>query len=270
MLGWLIEKTKMAKLAGQWYDATGLNPGDRGQIGTLASSLIKNKLFRVEDAWLAALVNWTFNSPHPEFKFLLANGILRFLDIYEYIIPFDPELRVSARQVANTIVGDGVLSGYPDSASKNYFPKTLLEERDITPRNLPPGTRVSLASSTGCKDEKPLSGLAKELYDKMLDDVAPEASLAGEPPNILRNPPISTLSILAEKTSGDFKTCCHCGRQVSIEAEVCDSIYCGLDPDQETMKKYGINFENGKYKFIDHYFSKRRDAIKFAKMKIKN
>lgn len=39
MFGWIKEKTAFAKIAGKWYDATNLNPGDNGQISALASSL---------------------------------------------------------------------------------------------------------------------------------------------------------------------------------------------------------------------------------------
>ena len=100
MLGWIKEKTTFAKIAGQWYDATNMNPGDNGKISVFASTLVKNHFLRAEDAWLTALVNCTFNSPYPEFRFLLANGIIRFLDIYEFIIPFDPEAKAISREVA--------------------------------------------------------------------------------------------------------------------------------------------------------------------------
>ena len=128
MLGWLKEKTKFANIAGKWYDATRLNPGDGGQISIFASSLIKNNSFRAEDAWLTALVDWTLNSPHPEFRFLLANGIIRFLDIHGHLIPFDPAAKETARIVANGVIQEGILSGYPDAASKNYF----YDEKDVS------------------------------------------------------------------------------------------------------------------------------------------
>ncbi|MDO9625150.1 MAG: hypothetical protein Q7J46_14300 [Pseudomonas sp.] len=135
MIGWLVERSKMVALAGKWFDATNLNPGDSGQIATFASNLIKSQGCRVEDAWLTGVVNWTFNCPAPEFRFLLANGILRFLDIYEHSAGLSPESRDAAREVAENIIGEGILNGYPSAREKNYFGDDLIgvAESEIAP-----------------------------------------------------------------------------------------------------------------------------------------
>lgn len=110
MLGWIKEKTAFAKIAGKWYDATNLNPGDNGQISALASSLIKRTEITTQDAWLSALVNWTYNCPHPEFKFMLARGILDFLDKYRYEIEFSDSAVISAITIADKIHEAGPLA----------------------------------------------------------------------------------------------------------------------------------------------------------------
>ncbi len=100
MLGWLSERTRMAKLAGLWMDATRLDPGDGGQIATMASGLIKTANMRTEDAWLTSLGNWAFNHPDPEAQFILASGLVRFLDIYGHSAGLSPECRNATREIA--------------------------------------------------------------------------------------------------------------------------------------------------------------------------
>lgn len=109
MLGWLSERTRMAKLAGLWADATRLDPGDRGQVAVMASNFIKTTGMRTEDAWLSALVNWSFNHPDPEARFVLANGIARFLDIYGHSAGLSPECRDASREAAEKIALDDSL-----------------------------------------------------------------------------------------------------------------------------------------------------------------
>ena len=213
MLGWFKEKTKFANIAGKWYDATRLNPGDGGQISVYASSLIKNRLLRAEDAWLYSLVEWTIHNPYPEFKFLLANGIIKFLDIYGALIPFDPAAKETARLVADGIIQEGILIGYPGVASKNYF----YDERGVS------------HESISVKENSSRATPSREVYES--------------------------------------KECCHCGGTLRIDTEVCGYPDCGLDPDESVMRSFNITSEGGRYKYKGHYFSRRVDAIRFAKMK---
>ncbi|MAG65293.1 MAG: hypothetical protein CMK74_05395 [Pseudomonadales bacterium] len=104
MLGWLSERTKMARLAGLWHDATHLDPGDGGQVAVMASNMIKASGMRPEDAWLAALTNWIFNHPYPDTQRMLANAAIRFLDIYEHSAGLSPECRAACRHTAEYLL----------------------------------------------------------------------------------------------------------------------------------------------------------------------
>jgi hypothetical protein len=99
----------MAKLAGLWADATRLDPGDGGQVAIMASNFIKMAGVRTEDAWLSALVNWSFNHPDPEARFVLASGIIRFLGIYGHSAGLSPECRDASRVIAEKLASDNSL-----------------------------------------------------------------------------------------------------------------------------------------------------------------
>lgn len=94
----------MAKLAGLWADATGVDPGDNGQIAMKASSLIKRHQMRIEDAWLTGLVSWSFHHPNPDARLVLGTAIVQFLDIYEFSAGLSPECRSTSRLVANQLI----------------------------------------------------------------------------------------------------------------------------------------------------------------------
>lgn len=107
MLGWILERTKMASIAGKWADATSLDPGDNGQTAVMASALMKATGMRAEDAWLASLMKWMTDHPDPESSKQIARAMIRFLDVYEFSVGLAPETRQAARLVA-----EGVLEGY--------------------------------------------------------------------------------------------------------------------------------------------------------------
>lgn len=112
MLGWILERTKMAFIAGRWADATSFDPGDKGQIAVMASALMKQSGMRAEDAWLSALCVWMVNHPDPQASHMIAVAMIRFLDIYEHSVGLSLETREFSRLMA-----DGVVDNY-DAASK--------------------------------------------------------------------------------------------------------------------------------------------------------
>jgi hypothetical protein len=105
MLGWFKERSKFAKLAGIWIDVTGLIPGDSGQIAVYASGILKQSPMTPEDAWLSALMNWTYNMPDVESKVMLADGLLKFLVDGRQQSLFSAEARGHALMLAREITG---------------------------------------------------------------------------------------------------------------------------------------------------------------------
>lgn len=126
----------MAKIAGQWASATQLNPSDKGQIAIIATGLIRNTNMRTEDAWLSALVNWTYNHPDPESKFVLSSGILRFLDIYGHSAGLSPECRSASREVAERLTHEyalfdpAILKSIDKLAQQQRLKKRLREHEE--------------------------------------------------------------------------------------------------------------------------------------------
>lgn len=107
MLGWMLDRTKMARIAGKWADAAGIDPGDRGQVAAMAHALMKASGMRAEDAWLSCLSKWMLEHPNARIRAQLALGMHSFLDIYEHSAGLHPESRVGARFVADTILEEG-------------------------------------------------------------------------------------------------------------------------------------------------------------------
>lgn len=107
MLGWVLDRTKMARIAGKWIDAAGIDPGDRGQVATMAHALMRASGMRAEDAWLSCLSKWMLEHPNARARTQLALGMHSFLDIYEHSAGLHPESRVGARFVADTILEEG-------------------------------------------------------------------------------------------------------------------------------------------------------------------
>jgi len=127
MLGWILERTKMASIAGKWADATSLDPGDRGQTAVMASALMKQSGMRAEDAWLTALCSWMCNHPDQQAGYTIAVAMIRFLDIYEHSVGLSPETREFSRLMA-----DGVVDNY-DAASKLIKPAVAPISQPVPP-----------------------------------------------------------------------------------------------------------------------------------------
>lgn len=104
MLGWIIDRTKMASLAGKWVDATGIDPGDKGQVAVMAAGLMKVTGARAEDAWFSCLMKWMNNHPDYHTKELIALGVTRFLDIYGHSAGLSPEVKSAAMTIAEAIL----------------------------------------------------------------------------------------------------------------------------------------------------------------------
>ena len=93
---------KFRNIAAKWTKATGVDPGDKGQIDIKAMSYIDNLGLDYEDAWLTALVNWMLDMPSEDSRKLMANGVIEFLNSYEDKIPLSMEITNSAREAAIT------------------------------------------------------------------------------------------------------------------------------------------------------------------------
>ena len=103
MFGWIKEKTKYAKVAAVWADVTGINPGDNGQISVYAFRILQQSGMSPEDAWLSALVNWTYNMPDMQSREMLAGGLLKFLADGRQHSLFSDDARNSALMLAREI-----------------------------------------------------------------------------------------------------------------------------------------------------------------------
>lgn len=57
------------------------------------------------DAWLTAMINWMAGMPWPESQLTVAQAMIQFLDAYEGKIALSAATIISARQVAQDIIG---------------------------------------------------------------------------------------------------------------------------------------------------------------------
>ncbi|WAH60873.1 hypothetical protein LZ023_15765 [Pseudomonas silvicola] len=130
MLGWMLDRTKMARIAGKWIDAAGIDPGDRGQVAAMAHALMKASGMRAEDAWLSCLSKWMLEHPNARARTQLALGMNSFLDIYEHSAGLHPESRVGARFVADTILEEGHAT--PSNQQYNLAPQPS-QSASLTP-----------------------------------------------------------------------------------------------------------------------------------------
>ena len=91
---------KPSAIGAKWADATGVDPGDKGQISKKAMEYINNLGLDSGDAWLSAMTNWMTGMPYPDSKSMLADAMIMFLDRYEGQISFSAVTILSARQSA--------------------------------------------------------------------------------------------------------------------------------------------------------------------------
>ena len=94
---------KFAGFSTKWIEATGVDPGDNGQISVKARDYVQNVGLTSEDAWLTALVNWIIGMPWPKEQKMLASNMRTFLNRYRGVIHFSEECAQSALQVTDEI-----------------------------------------------------------------------------------------------------------------------------------------------------------------------
>ncbi|MDP3979264.1 MAG: hypothetical protein Q8P85_14950 [Pseudomonas sp.] len=193
MFGKIRTWHKIAAVSSKWASTTGIDAGDRGQVVNAACDYVKNLGFHPEDAWLTALVNWMDGMPWQDCKEVIAHGIFIFLEAHEGKVALSAGAIINAREHAYSVLSNGCVDTPHPNGKKTtpnmsrIEPNTKPKGHDNPLRNLPPGARVSLASDTGQENQKALSGLAKELYDKMLEDDLPEGSLPEEQGRLDKN-----------------------------------------------------------------------------------
>ena len=95
---------KLSTIGAKWAGATGVDPGDNGQISNKAMEYINNLGLEPGDAWLTAFVNWMGGMPYPDSKEMLARAMVEFLDKHEGKIALSAVVILSARQAAEEIL----------------------------------------------------------------------------------------------------------------------------------------------------------------------
>lgn len=96
---------KLSMMSTKWAGATGVDPGDNGQVSNKAMEYINNLGLEPADAWLTAMVNWMGGMPYPDSKQMLARAMVQFLDEYEGKVALSAAVILSARQAAAEILG---------------------------------------------------------------------------------------------------------------------------------------------------------------------
>ena len=105
MFSYLKNVSKVSAIAARFAGATGVDPGDNGQVSKKALEYVNNLGLEPGDAWLTALINWMNGMPWPDSKQLLARAILQFLDAYEGKVALSAATILAARHAAEEIVG---------------------------------------------------------------------------------------------------------------------------------------------------------------------
>lgn len=95
---------KLSSMGAKWAAATGVDPGDKGQLVTLALQYVSNLSLEPEDAWLTAMVNYMNGMPYQDSKHILAAAMLKFLDAEEGKIAFSAMCILGARGHAEQIL----------------------------------------------------------------------------------------------------------------------------------------------------------------------
>lgn len=96
---------KFGAIAKRWTDSTNVDPGDKGQVARKAMEYIHYLGLQPEDAWVIAMSNWMQGMPWPDSKRMVASGMLSFLDANEGKVALSAATILSARQVAQDILG---------------------------------------------------------------------------------------------------------------------------------------------------------------------
>ncbi len=162
---------KISMMPGKWAAATGIDTGDQGQIVNAAHDYVNKLGFNPEDAWLTALVNWMSGMPWQESKEIIAHGILIFLEQYEGKIALSAIVIINAREQALKILSNsGDNETHPAGNTiiikeKTQEPKSPSKETQSRPLNQPPALKSGLKPESGRHEGKPLTGLAKEIYE---------------------------------------------------------------------------------------------------------
>jgi hypothetical protein len=102
---------KLGAIGAKWVGATGVDPGDNGQVAKVASQYVSQRLMEPEDAWLMAMTNWMSGMPWPDSKLMLAQAMLQFLDVYEGKVALSAVTILNARQTAQEIVSNALSHG---------------------------------------------------------------------------------------------------------------------------------------------------------------
>lgn len=104
MFKFLKNSSKLSSMGAKWAGATGVDPGDNGQVINKAMEYVNNLGLEPGDAWLTAMVNWMEGMPYQDSKVMLARAMHEFLDKNEGKIALSAVVILSARQSADKIL----------------------------------------------------------------------------------------------------------------------------------------------------------------------
>jgi hypothetical protein len=212
MLGWILERTKMASLAGKWADATSLDPGDRGQTAVMASALMKQTGMRAEDAWVTSLCMWMENHPDPEASYVIALAMIRFLNIYEHSVGLSPEIREVSRLVAEGVIDNRTQDAVLATMVHQPVPVSApaIQKEPLTPPPVPVSAQESLMPMTAItaftdSDFVPTYVMSKSYaYERALPILVSSLKKEGYALQWVGKSRADTPSLIAEKDNSVF------------------------------------------------------------------